>query len=1037
VEEEAIRGDIMLRWASVLLAMLLGWTVLDDTRTLVHVRTGEYVRSHGWLPPRTDIFSATATGRPWVNLHWLWDLVVGAVYDAGGGAGLTLLAALLSLTTFWLLSRITLPGVPTWWSSVCCVFSAMACFPSLTATPEIITLTGTAALLWLMLRPRWSAPNEGPLDPGPAASQPFWVLPVLFVAWSNLDDRAWMGAVMLVAYALGAGVVRLRGKRAVADDVVPGWGVVVASLVALLVHPFGHETWLAPYTLYTVENVARQLYVSSDLAFRYERFPIVAVEFWRAPSMFSGCGLLLMGMALLTLVLNRGRTRLADVALWFAANGLAVASGRELTVASLVNAVLAGLNAQEWYRASFSQTYSIRWAPLLFTRGGRALTVLALFALAFAAVSGHLMGAHGRRVGMGLSRELTQQIASYKDVTAQSLDDRPFNFRPDQGDILLWIGQRPFIDQRFTVYGRGEPSLVRLHDEVRRALRVSREDLPGSGRKDVWQEAFNRFDITHILPRLSGINPDYVTLYDLMTSPDWKLTRMGAATAAFYRTDRTDAPLAAYIATRDATQYVDRWMRDPEQESSLAVTRGAWPQAPTFYETYLYPPVSVQPNEVQVARHYDYIRRTGLGGTSLDGILALAYGTLRHARAGLVEDPNRTEGYLLLGRTYGLLRELEASIQASGGFENPLLLRYYQAIAALHHAADCDPESSEVEASLYREYFANQRIDLALHHLQQHEIRTGFLTTIPPTHPDHTTDQQRGYEMLQSLQRQVDEIKAAISMSPATGEERLQSAYRAFEAGCPRLALELLEGDLTAISGNPPGQLLLGMLLLEVGRTSEAYDQLDGLKSLHAQQQLNDWPAAATFGYLAADDFTTALTTIEDERQQLEQGMLEILAQVVPFRFSGPTPDLEGRLDWTAGASLQSGRSVQARATLLSGITPQVVTDLLMEGLLCTEVGEQERAIARFRTILELDPQTPMRPIAATYLTLLTGEEVPLGIDTDTIPIEPDMFADDPSADTRDAPFEKGTPASPRPPSESSESAPASPPAVKAADGQP
>lgn len=41
VEDEAIRGDFVIRWAVVLLALLFGWTQIDDTSLLVRIRNGQ------------------------------------------------------------------------------------------------------------------------------------------------------------------------------------------------------------------------------------------------------------------------------------------------------------------------------------------------------------------------------------------------------------------------------------------------------------------------------------------------------------------------------------------------------------------------------------------------------------------------------------------------------------------------------------------------------------------------------------------------------------------------------------------------------------------------------------------------------------------------------------------------------------------------------------------------------------------------------------------------------------------------------------
>lgn len=54
----------------------------------------------------------------------------------------------------------------------------------------------------------------------------------------------------------------------------------------------------------------------------------------------------------------------------------------ELAVASIVNAVLATIHAQEWYLARCGQVYSIHWKEVLFSRCGRAVTLAGFVALA-------------------------------------------------------------------------------------------------------------------------------------------------------------------------------------------------------------------------------------------------------------------------------------------------------------------------------------------------------------------------------------------------------------------------------------------------------------------------------------------------------------------------------------------------------------------------------------------------------------------------------------------------------------------------------
>src|SRR5262245_43685411 len=147
VEEEAIRGDFVLRWAVVLLAFLLASTRIAETTTLVHVRTGEYLAGHGWLPPANDVFSYTANDRPWINLSWAFDLLAAGVHAATGFVGLSLVKALATATLFWLIAGISRPGLPTWWGSICAAVALLACHERLLFQPALVTLLGVAAVL--------------------------------------------------------------------------------------------------------------------------------------------------------------------------------------------------------------------------------------------------------------------------------------------------------------------------------------------------------------------------------------------------------------------------------------------------------------------------------------------------------------------------------------------------------------------------------------------------------------------------------------------------------------------------------------------------------------------------------------------------------------------------------------------------------------------------------------------------------------------------------------------------------------------------
>src|SRR5579872_6423751 len=148
VEEEAIRGDFVLRWAVVLLAFLLGSTHIVETPTLVHVKTGQYLLTHGILPPRNDVFSYTALERPWANLSWGFDLLTAGLHAIGQFTALSLAKAIVIAVAFWLIGRISRPGTSTWWGSICGVLAMLGCHLRMSAQPTIVTLLGLALVMW-------------------------------------------------------------------------------------------------------------------------------------------------------------------------------------------------------------------------------------------------------------------------------------------------------------------------------------------------------------------------------------------------------------------------------------------------------------------------------------------------------------------------------------------------------------------------------------------------------------------------------------------------------------------------------------------------------------------------------------------------------------------------------------------------------------------------------------------------------------------------------------------------------------------------
>ena len=467
VEDEALRGDFMLRAFVLLLAALLACTEIAETATLVHVKTGQYLSANGWLPPGQDVFSFTVAGRPWYNLTWLFDLSVAGLFSIGGAKLLTTFKVAIVVATFFLVTRCVRPGVSTWWGSIAAALALLTCHPEFTALPEVITLLGLAVVLWVLHR--WQSAESN--------RQILWWLVPTFVLWSNLDNRMFLGLALLLLYAVGDLIGSLVGASGLAqsDRRRQLWIVLLVCFAAACINPFGWQSLLEPSRLYGAEYPAFRVHYanSSDLV-NLQYLPLMEKTVLERPHVVAG--LVLISAALLTLVLNRRQFDLGHVFALLGFVGFAVLASHEITAAAVVACVVATVNGQEWYRDRFSQEYSIEMKERLFSSGGRAVTVLAMFAIAFLASSGRISDPAGRRIGLGFHPELATTIDGLRNDLKESFDDRAFNFRADQGDLLIWLDQKPFIDNRLSLYAaRGETNVLTLHDQAQRALQIRQE----------------------------------------------------------------------------------------------------------------------------------------------------------------------------------------------------------------------------------------------------------------------------------------------------------------------------------------------------------------------------------------------------------------------------------------------------------------------------------------------------------------------------------------------------------------------------------
>jgi tetratricopeptide (TPR) repeat protein len=389
-----------------------------------------------------------------------------------------------------------------------------------------------------------------------------------------------------------------------------------------------------------------------------------------------------------------------------------------------------------------------------------------------------------------------------------------------------------------------------------------------------------------------------------------------------------------------------------------------------------------------------------LPGRRLDDAIALTYASLRDAREGLRVNPHNAQGYRMLGECYRFLEAVEMSFETNPGSTRSASLRYYQTITALHQALEADPADLVSRYHLYDVYNAHGRADLAVKYLDLIEEATGATSILPVTHPSRAEQQEFNDARREELQTFVDQVREQLAAAEPTPEGRLQSAQAAYASGCPLLALGIFEEDLTLPAGNPLARILMGVVLLEVGRTPEAMEQLESLRGTPLAEQSPQWAEMTAYCHLAADELATARSTLADSHAGLLDRTAADLLSSALLRFSGPALGADGEVDWGGADGLAAVRHLQTAAIVHASVTPLVGRNELIRALIAIEMGDSAAAADLFKQLVARDPDSPARPLIERYYGLLTGGELPPAPEAEDTPSEPDLSEEGPPDDS-------------------------------------
>lgn len=209
-----------------ILAFFLGSFRPQNSDLWLTLGTGQLLAS-GEYQFGVDPFSWASDGAYWANPSWLSSLAAYEIYTYLGPTSLTTLKAVLIVVLAGLLFAARSDDAPLLPSLELTALALLVASPRFFLQPLVISYILLAALMFILVR---DGCLGGFASPDEARRGPIWRIPLLFLAWSNLDSFFILGLFAMAVAAVGLVVFSDTRKAAKHLGVVLGLSVIASIL---------------------------------------------------------------------------------------------------------------------------------------------------------------------------------------------------------------------------------------------------------------------------------------------------------------------------------------------------------------------------------------------------------------------------------------------------------------------------------------------------------------------------------------------------------------------------------------------------------------------------------------------------------------------------------------------------------------------------------------------------------------------------------------------------------------------------------------
>jgi hypothetical protein len=476
-----------------------------------HIKTGELIWATKSIPTR-DSFSYIAEGRPWVDSHWLFQLMIYGVHAIAGMPGLCALRILLVSAAFGsvLSTHYRREYLPI--SLLVCLLAVFVSYQRFVMRPELVSLCFLALFFYCMEN----------FSKHPRVCM--FALPLCQVLWTNMHGLAAIGVAFLAIYLAGDALQLFYSKsRSQSPD-----ASLAARALKLKCVAFGLVVLAYLANANGVAGILYPLKIFSELLGEVSDFP--RLEELESP--FSANPIFLLDpvavyrgfivLSALSWVGHWRRVRFAHILLYAAFLYLSTLATRNMSLFAVVATPIVIRNLD----GILDRFFHGRNATAATRRAVAALTAASMVlvaALTWISTSSNQLYSRlhwPRTFGVGLSDRFAAEVV---DELAE-LDGRFFN-SPDLGGYLIWKlypQKQVAADGRWEVYGDIYPKLKRAYEDP-----------------EAFAGLVHEYDIVAVV--LSTRTPIAKKMARwIRKDPVWHLTRGTKNVLLFKRLDRVD-----------------------------------------------------------------------------------------------------------------------------------------------------------------------------------------------------------------------------------------------------------------------------------------------------------------------------------------------------------------------------------------------------------------------------------------------------------------------------------------------------------------